>query len=74
MRVERLLLRYSDGQSEWRMPAEVPEIGTTVTRAGQQWIVAAVEDDGEDVTVAVLRRAPKPDKRRAPDEAVVVQP
>lgn len=59
MRVERLLLRYSDGQSEWRTPADVPAIGAIVLRAGQEWIVSEIENDGEASPVAVLRRAPK---------------
>ncbi len=60
MRVERLLLRYSDGRSEWCTPADVPEIGATVTRAAQDWVVSAIEDDSEGVTVAVPRRTAKP--------------
>jgi hypothetical protein len=45
--VDRLLLRYSDGHCKRRMPAEVPEIGTTVRRAGQRWIVAAIENESD---------------------------
>jgi hypothetical protein len=56
--VDRLLLRYSDGHREWRMPGEVPEIGTTLKRAGQRWIVAAIENES-DTPVVVLRRAAK---------------
>jgi hypothetical protein len=40
------------------MPAEVPEIGTTVKHAGQRWIVAAIEND-RDTPVVVLRPAAK---------------
>lgn len=62
MRVERLLLKYSDGSCEWRQPAIVPDVGTIIRRAGQQWIVASIQTGTEDMTVVVLRRAP-----RAPD-------
>jgi hypothetical protein len=59
MRVERLLLQYSDGGCEWRQPATVPDVGEIITRAGQRWIVASIDSDTEDMTVVVLRRAPK---------------
>jgi hypothetical protein len=58
MKTERLLLRYSDGTSEWQTPATVPDLGSTIRRAGQQWVVASIETES-DVIVAVLRRAPK---------------
>ena len=72
MRVERLLLRYSDGRTEWRTPAELPEIGTTVRRAGQDWLVAAIENDGEDIPVAILRGAPKVPIDEIPEVAPAV--
>ena len=56
--MERLLLRYSDGTNEWRDPPTVPNLGAVVRHAGQQWIVAAIENES-DVTIAILRRAPK---------------
>lgn len=59
---ERLLLRYSEGQTEWRLPPVPPDVGDTVERGGQQWTVASVEPDGDDVTVAVLRRGPDGDR------------
>ena len=58
-RVERLLLRYSDGSCEWRVPAIVPDLGAIIRRSGKRWIVISMETDRNDVTVAVLRRAPK---------------
>jgi hypothetical protein len=56
----RLLLRYTDGTCEWREPPTVPELGTTIRRAGQEWLVASIEDLSDDVTLAVLRREEKP--------------
>jgi hypothetical protein len=60
MQTGRLLLRYSDGTNEWREPPTVPEPGTVVRRAGQQWVVDSIETENDDVTVAVLRREPRP--------------
>jgi hypothetical protein len=57
--MQRLLLRYSDGTSEWRDPPTVPDVGTLLNRVGQEWVVASIEADSDDITVAVLRRAPK---------------
>jgi len=74
MRVERLLLRYSDGQSEWHTPGDVPDVGTIVTRGGRNWIVSAIEDDGDDTTVAVLRRAPKAPNEPEPSGAEAAEP
>jgi len=56
----RLILRFSDGTSESRQPATVPELGAVVRRGGQDWVVASIDTDS-DVTVVELRRAPKED-------------
>jgi hypothetical protein len=56
--VGRLLLRYSDGTNERREPPTVPDLGAIVRRAGQEWVVASIETDGDNM-VAVLRRVPK---------------
>jgi hypothetical protein len=58
--VARVLLRYTDGTCEWREPPTVPELGATIRRAGHEWLVASIEDLSDGVTVAVLRREPKP--------------
>ena len=61
-----LLLRFSDGESEWRQPAEAPEIGSRMTRRQQDWIVTSIEADGHDVaTVVHLSRV----REKAPPEA-----
>lgn len=59
MRSDRLLLRYSDGTSEWRDPPTVPSLGSIIRRAGQEWTVAAIDTDEENVTIVALRRSPK---------------
>ena len=41
------------------MPAIVPDLGAIIRRSGKRWIVISIETDRNDVTVAVLRRAPK---------------
>ena len=55
MRPERVRLHYSDGQTEWRLPPTVPEIGTVVTRNGKTWVVASIQPE-DDVVTIVLRR------------------
>jgi hypothetical protein len=52
----RLLLKYSDGSTEWRMPPTVPEIGDTVRRSGNTWIVTELDLKTDGVIVAMLRR------------------
>lgn len=59
MKTHRLLLRFSDGASEWQTPGTVPEVGAIVRRGDQEWIVGAINADTEDATVVLLRRAPK---------------
>ena len=39
--------------------ATVPEVGSTVNRADQEWVVTEIESETDDLTVAVLRRAPR---------------
>lgn len=57
---ERLILRFSDGTSEWRQPAaNVPEVGSTLQRGDQEWVVTEIESETDDLTVAILKRAPK---------------
>jgi hypothetical protein len=61
MKIDRLLLRFSDGTSEWQTPGTVPEVGAIVRRGGQEWIVASIDADTQDAAVVLLRRAPRTD-------------
>ena len=56
---ERLLLRFSDGTSEWRIPATAPEIGSTFARGDEEWEVIAVDSYSNQLIIAALRRLPK---------------
>lgn len=59
MKTDCLLLRFSDGTSEWQTPGTVPEVGAIIRRAGQEWIVASIDADTHDVAVVRLRRGPR---------------
>ena len=59
MKTERVLLGFYTGINEWYEPPAVPELGAIIKRAGQAWIVTAIQTEGEDVIVAVLRPAPR---------------
>lgn len=59
VKADRLLLRFSDGTSEWQTPGTVPEVGAIVRRGGQEWIVASIDADTQDAAVVLLRRAPR---------------
>jgi hypothetical protein len=54
----RLLFRYSDGIKEWRDPPTVPDLGETLVRRDQEWIVSWIERDSDDTTIVALKRAP----------------
>jgi hypothetical protein len=69
MQPERVRLHYSDGQTEWRNPPTVLEIGTEVRRGGRTWIVASIQPE-EDVVTIMLRRFDGTDARPTPHEPV----
>ena len=53
------VLRFPDGQDEWRLPANQLSVGDTVGRRLREWVVVSVDDEkGTDVTVVTLRAAP----------------
>jgi hypothetical protein len=60
---ERLLFTYPDGGKEWRAPPVVPEVGETLVRRNQEWVVDTVETEHDGVTIVVLR-----DANRAPGD------
>jgi hypothetical protein len=65
---DRIILRFSDGTSEWRQPTTVPEVGSTVTRGDQEWVVTEIESTTDELAVAILKRAPKQPRPAAEDE------
>ena len=56
---DRLILRFADGTSEWRQPTTVPEVGSTLHRGDQEWVVTEIESTTDELAVAILRRVPK---------------
>ena len=53
MQPGRVRLHYSDGQTAWRNPPTVLEIGTEVRRGGRTWIVASIQPEGDVVTITL---------------------
>jgi hypothetical protein len=54
---ERLLFRFANGMSEWRLPPIVPELGVEFERDGDLWVVDTIETDGDELTIVMLIRA-----------------
>lgn len=42
-----MILRFPDGQVEWRFPADALAVGDQLRRGDQVWVVESVEDEGE---------------------------
>lgn len=55
MEPRRMLLSFPDGEREWRLPPDVPDVGATITRRGEDWLVETVETDHDGVTIVVLQ-------------------
>jgi hypothetical protein len=47
-------VRFPTGESEFRITAEVPKLGDTLTRGDEEWPVSHVGTDENDGTIVTL--------------------
>jgi hypothetical protein len=53
----RQVLRFPDGENEWRLPASPLSVGDRVGRRLREWVVVSVDEKDPDLTVVILRAA-----------------
>jgi len=53
-------VRYPSGATEFRMSDEAPNVGDTLKRNGDTWIVEEVTKAADGTSVVTLRPQPKP--------------
>ena len=64
-----LTVRYPSGATEFRMSDDAPDVGDTLKRNGDNWIVEEVTQAEDGTSVVTLRPQPKP--VRLDDDPVV---
>ena len=64
-----LTVRYPSGATEFRMSEDAPDVGDTLKRNGDTWIVEDVTEADDGTSVVTLRPQPKP---ATPDDDPVV--
>jgi hypothetical protein len=55
-----LTVRFPSGETEFRMSDEAPDVGDTLKRNGDNWIVEEVTKADDGTSVVTLRPQPKP--------------
>ena len=55
-----LTVRFPSGETEFRMSDEAPDVGDTLKRNGDTWIVEEVTKAADGTSVVTLRPQPKP--------------
>ena len=55
-----LTVRFPSGATEFRMSDEAPDVGDTLKRNGDNWIVEEVTQADDGTSVVTLRPQPKP--------------
>ena len=55
-----LTVRYPSGATGFRMSEDAPDVGDTLKRNGDTWIVEEVSEADDGTSVVTLRPQPKP--------------
>ena len=74
MASESITIRFPSGAWEYAMTQRVPEVGDTLVRQGETWIVALVSESVDDHRVVIMALAPSVEEKSSHPKIVARWP